>query len=196
MFCALIPALILQCGTTVAAAIIVVFTPTIGSGHRSLGYIIYGVIAIVVMLLAITSTIFARISETRDKKRSPMIKGLTAFIAVALRRISFSLAFINATGVVAISCFQITNFLDNCYCDASAIGYGMGYYIIAILGWWDSRIAGTALSAASIAIYVIFLVIASARPATSFQEREHETCHYSHFVFVVMAAVALLYTMR
>jgi len=62
MFNAAVMALILQCGTAVAATIIVVFTPTVGLGCCSLGYIIYGRTAIVTMFLNITSTNFARIS--------------------------------------------------------------------------------------------------------------------------------------
>ena len=169
MFCALIPALILQCGTTVAAIIIIVFTPTIGLGCRSLAYIIYGGTSVVVMLLAIVSTIFARISETRIES-STIVKGFTKFIAITLRRVCFLLALTNAVGLIVISCFQFSHFLDNCYCNASVIGRGTGSYIIIILGGWiatmrDSRIAGTTLSAASMAIYMIFLALTSSPPA-------------------------------
>ena len=122
-------ALILQCGTTAAATIIIVFTPTVGLGCRSLGYIIYGGVAIVVMFLNIISTISARISETREE-RSTVVKGLTNFIAVALRRISFLLALINGTGLIVLSCFQFSHFLDNCYCNGSVIGRGTDSYVI------------------------------------------------------------------
>ena len=169
MFGAVIPALILQCGTTAAAAVIIVFTPTVGLGCRSLGYLIYGGLAIVIMFLAILSTIFARISETRDITRSPFVKSFTAFIAITLRRFYFSLAFINATGLIVISCFQFSHFLDNCYCNASVIGRGTGSYIIISLGGWittmrNSRIGGTALSAASMAIYMIFIARTTSPP--------------------------------
>jgi len=65
MFHASIFALILQCGTTAAATIIIIFTPTAGLGCRSLGYIIYGTISILIMFLNIISTVLAWISETR-----------------------------------------------------------------------------------------------------------------------------------
>ena len=169
MFWAVIPALILQCGTTAAAAIIIVFTPTVGLGCRSLGYIIYGGTAVLIMFLAIISTIFARISETRVGP-STIVKGFTAFIAITLRRVYFLLALLNSTGLIVLSCFQFSHFLDNCYCNASVIGRGQGSYVIIILGGWVStmrtaRIAGTALSAASMAVYMIFLAVTSAPPA-------------------------------
>ena len=65
MFNASILALVLQCGTAAAATIIIVFTPTVGLGCRSLGYILYGAIAVLIMFFTIVSTILTRISETR-----------------------------------------------------------------------------------------------------------------------------------
>ena len=168
MFKALIPALILQCGTTAAAIIIIVFTPTIGLGCRSLGYTIYGGTAILVLFLAITSTIFVRISETRTNS-STIIKGFTKFIAITLRKVSHSLAFINAIGLILISCFQFSHFLDNCYCNASVIGRGTDSYIVVSLEGWIStmrisRIAATVLSAVSMAVYMIFLWVMNSLP--------------------------------
>jgi len=168
MFNASIFALILQCGITAAAAIIIVFTPTIGLGCRSLGYAIYGGTALVILFFSIISTIFARISETRHEK-STMVKNFTAFIAIALRRISLFLAFINATGLIVLSCFQFSHFLDNCYCNASVIGRGVDSYIIISSEGWVStmrtaRISATILAAVSMAIYMIFLWLMSALP--------------------------------
>ena len=129
MFRASIFALILQCGVTGAATIIIIFTPTVGLGCRSLGYAIYGGTAIVIMFLTIMSTIFVRISET-CKERSRIVKGFTAFVAVALRRICFLLALVNATGLIASSCLQFSNFLASCYCNASVTGRGTDSYIL------------------------------------------------------------------
>ena len=164
MFCAFIPALILQCGTTAAAAIIIAFTPVVGLGYRSLGYITYGGTAVVVMILAISSTIFARISETRDNKRSPVVKSFTAFIAIALRRVALFLALINAMGLIVISCFPFSDFLNSCYCYCDTSGY-----IVMTFGGWvstmgGSRIVGTAISTASVAIYMTFLALTSTPP--------------------------------
>jgi len=168
MFNASIFALILQCGITAAAAIIIVFTPTIGLGCRSLGYAIYGGTALVILFLSIISTLFARISETRHEK-STIVKNMTAFIAIALRRISLFLAFINATGLIVLSCFQFSHFLDNCYCNASVLGRGTDSYIIISSEGWVStmrtaRISATILAAVSMAIYMIFLWLMSTLP--------------------------------
>ena len=163
MFNALIPALILQCGTTAAAIIIIVFTPTTGLGCRPLGYALYGGTAILISSLAIIPTIFVRnTSETRDDKRSHIIKSFTAFLAITFHRVSRSLALINATGLVVISCLQLSHLINNCYCNVSIIGRGTGSSILVSLEAWistmrTSRIAGAVLSAACMAIYMIFL---------------------------------------
>ena len=122
-----------------------------------------------ILFLTMISTIFARISETRNK-RSAIVKTLTAFIAIALRRISLLLAFINATGLVVLSCFQFSHFLDNCYCNASVLGRGFDSYVIITYEGWIStmrtaRIAATVLAAVSMAIYMIFLWLMSALPS-------------------------------
>ena len=171
MFNASIFALVIQCGTTAAAAIIIVFTPTVGLGCRSTGYVIYGGLSIVILFLTIVSTIFARLSETRLGKTTVFsIKGLTAFIAITLRRISLLLAFINSTGLIVLSCFQFSHFLDNCYCNASVLGRGTdSYIIISYVGWISTmrtaRIAATALAGGSMAIFMIFLWLMSALPS-------------------------------
>lgn len=170
MFNASISALILQCGTTAAAVIIVVFTPTVGLGCRSLGYLIYGGTAILILILTIISTIFARISETRVGKSTTFsVKGLTAFTAIALRRITLFLAFANAAGLIVLSSFQFSHFLDNCYCNASVTGRGVDSYIIISFEGWVStmraaRISATVISAASVASYMVFLRLMSALP--------------------------------
>jgi hypothetical protein len=177
MFNASIFALVLQCGTTVAAAIIIVFTPRIGLGCRSLGYIIYGGTSILILFLTIISTLFARISETRfGPSITFSVKGSTAFIAIALRRISLILAFLNATGLIILSCLQVSGILENCYCNASVLGHGVDSYFIISYEGWDctskrasmmrtARIVATVLAAATMAIYMFFLWLMSALPA-------------------------------
>ena len=158
MFGAAIMALILQCGTAAAAAIIIIFTPPVGLECRSLGYIIYGGVSIVIMFLGIISTIFARISETR-KKESTIVKSFTAFIAIAFCWISYFLALINGVGLIALSCFQFAHFLDDCYCNASVLGRGVDSYIVVFyddskITMRVSRLAATLLSAAVMSIYM------------------------------------------
>lgn len=171
MFVALIPAIVLQCGTTAAASIIAISTPTVGVGCHSLGYILYGAISIIIMLLTVISTILARVSETCHE-RSLLVKGLTASIAVALRRTSLFLAFVNATGLILLSGFQSANLYDNCYCNASVIGRGVDSYVLTTYEGWipmmmTSRIVGTTLPAACMAIYMGFLWYTSAAPISA-----------------------------
>ena len=161
MFKAAIMALILQCGITVAAVVVVIFTPTVGLGCRSLGYILYGINAIVIMFFNIISTILARISETRTK--SSTIKDFTAFAAITLRRSSLLLAFANAVGFVLLSFFLFSSFLNSCYCLGSVTGRGADAYIIVATyeGWTSmmraSRIAATILAVACMAVYMTYL---------------------------------------
>jgi hypothetical protein len=141
--------------------IITFFVPTVGLGCRSLGYIIYGCTSVVIMFLTIISTIFARVSETREKE-SATVKSFTASIAIALRRICSLLALINGTGLILLSFFQLTNLFDSCYCNSNVIGRGTKAYItISYTGpvamMMSSRIAGTVLSGVVMAIYIIFL---------------------------------------
>ena len=169
MLKAFIAALILQCGTTAAVIVIVVFTPTVGLGCRSMGYSIYGGLAILILFLTIISTISARISETRSD-RSFIVKRFTAFIAITLRWLCLLLALINAAGLIVLSCFQFSNFLDNCYCNGSVTGRGVNSYIIISTQGWIStmrtaRIAATALAGATMAIYMFYLWFMSALPA-------------------------------
>jgi len=170
MFYASILALVLQCGTTAAAAIIIVFTPTVGLGCRSLGYVIYGVTSLLIMFFIIISTICVRISETRvGPSNTFSVKNLTAFTAIALRRLSLLLALINATGLVVLSCFQFSHFLDNCYCNASVVGRGTDSFIIISFGEWIStmrtaRVSATILAAASMAIYMFSLWLLNSPP--------------------------------
>jgi len=166
MFNAAVMALILQCGITIAATIIFVFTPPVGLECRSLGYITYGGLSIVIMFLNIISTIFARIADTREQ-RSTIVRGPTAFIAITLRRISFLLALINGIGLIVLSCFQFAGLLDNCYCYASVLGakdflvFSSNNQVTMIR---DSRIVATLLSGAVMAIYMIFLRLMTLLP--------------------------------
>lgn len=166
MFNAFIFALILQCGVSAGATLIVVFTPTIGLGCRSLAYILYTGVSIMILVFAIISTILARIAETCDGRPS-FVQGFTTFIAIALRRINRILALLNTTGLLLISCFQFSNVLDNCYCNSTVLGRGTSSYIIMYYdGWIDTmrtyRIIATALAGASMLAYMLFLWLMSA----------------------------------
>ncbi|KAF9783795.1 hypothetical protein BJ322DRAFT_880426 [Thelephora terrestris] len=169
MFNASVISLVLQCGITTAATGIVFFTPTIGLGCRSMGYIIYGGISVYIMFSTIISTIAARIAETRGDK-STVVKFFATFIAIALRRTCLLLALINMMGLILMSCLQFSNFLDDCYCNASVLGRGKGSYIVvaydgSINTMRTSRIIATILAGASMSIFMVFLWLMSALPS-------------------------------
>jgi hypothetical protein len=165
MFNAFIAALVLQCGIGATATTIVVFTPTIGLGCRSLAYILYCAVSIVILIFTIVSTIFARISETRSES-SPLVKNSTEFIAISLRKIVFLLALINMTALIAVSTLQLTNIFDTCYCNSSVLGRGSsGYLVVSFVGWVglmkSVRVIAIIASAATVFVYMLFLWLTS-----------------------------------
>ena len=163
-------ALLLQFGTTGAATIIIIYTPTVGLGCRSLGYIFYGGVAIIIMFLTIFSTILARISETRGDK-SPLVKRVTAFFAVFIRYTCRALAILNAVGIIALCCLQFSNLLDNCYCNSRVLGKGTNAYITItdtklIPRMDDVRAYGVVTALASISLFIICLQLISSYDLT------------------------------
>ena len=158
----------LQIGITGAALVVIIFTPTVGLGCRSLGYIVYAGVSIATMFLTITSTILARISETR-KGKSPPLGSVTAFFAITLRWICYLLALANSVGLVALSCLQFSNVLASCYCNSSALGNGTNTYIIIDLQGWVStmrnfRATGIVIATGSISVFMISLALISNPP--------------------------------
>jgi len=168
MFGATILALILQCGISAAAIVIVVYTPKQGLGCRSLGYTVYGGTSILILFATIISTILARISDNHDKK-SPGLSAFTKYIAILLRWTCVLLAYLNAVGLIVISCLQFSNFFDSCWCNASVIGNGSDSFIVMIYSGWVStmrysRIAATVFAGASMTVYMFFLWFKSVLP--------------------------------
>lgn len=108
MFNALVFTLILQGGITAAEMGIVVLTSTICLG-RCLWYGIYGGLTIVIFVFTIISTIFERTSETRGEQ-SNIVRPFTSFIAIALRRISLLITFVDAAGLALVSCPQFSSY--------------------------------------------------------------------------------------
>ena len=162
MVYAAILALILQCGITGAALTIIVFTPTVGLGCRSLGYTAYGGLAIVIMFLTMFSTILARVSEIRKDKS--FVKWFTKASAIAIRCTCLVLAFLNSVGLIVLSCLQFSNFLANCYCNSSALGNGPNTYLVIIVSDWittmtNARAIGIATAAASSSVFMLSILI-------------------------------------
>ena len=169
MLVASVMAFILQFGVTAASAIIFIYTPTVGLGCYSLGYILYGIVSLLVMYLTMASTILVRISETRDE-RSIAVKRFTAFVAIAFRRTSFLLALLNTAGLIFYFFSQFSRLVGTCYCLASVIGRGKDTYVVVTYDGWlsvmrTSRILASILAAGSLAAYMIFLRVMSSFPS-------------------------------
>ena len=161
MFGASISGLVLQSGITGAATVIMIFTPTVGVGCRSLWYILHGTSSLIIMYLTIASTILARISETR-RENSATVRDYAARFSISLRRFCFSLALFNAVGLVVMSASHFTNVLGSCYCNGSVISRGKDSYVIMFYFDWiptmmTGRIVGTTLAGATMAIYMCSL---------------------------------------
>jgi len=169
MLTASVMAFILQFGVAAASTVIFVYTPTVGLGCHSLGYILYGVLSLLILYLTMASTILARISETRNE-RSTVVKQFTAFIAIAFRRITLFLAFINAAGLIFYFFAHFAYLFGTCYCYASVLGRGKDSYVVATYDGWisvmrTSRILASLLAAGSMATFMIFLRVMSSFPS-------------------------------
>ena len=158
----------LQCGITGAAVVVMTHSTVSGIGCRCLGYLIYGANALIVMFLTIASTTLARISETR-RENSSTVKDITKCAAIALRRFCFSLAFVNAVGLVVFSGIHFSNILDNCYCNAVVISRGKGSYVVIsfserVPAMRATRIAGTIFAATTMTFFMFSLWLLSDIP--------------------------------
>jgi len=128
MFVASLLPLALQWATTGAAVLVVYFTPTVGLGCRSLGYLIYGAFATLIWVMLVVSSILSHYASSySDRPRSPFSSITICLVKVAsnlLRRGGKFVAIVNALGIIAAGMLQFTNVYDNCYCNSSVLGRG------------------------------------------------------------------------
>ncbi|KAG2120251.1 hypothetical protein DEU56DRAFT_894887 [Suillus clintonianus] len=169
MFVASLLPLALQWATTGAAVLVVYFTPTVGLGCRSLGYIIYGALATMVWAMLIMSSIISHYTYSYSGRSSwspffSIAMRLAKILSNLLRRGGKFVAIVNSIWVVTGAMLQFTDVYDNCYCNSSVLGRGAQYgYDIVItanldLGltkaaWW-----GALALACSTSLGFIFLM--------------------------------------
>ncbi|KAG2110070.1 hypothetical protein BD769DRAFT_98125 [Suillus cothurnatus] len=131
MFVASLLPLALQWATTGAAVLVVYFTPTVGLGCRSLGYLIYGALATMIWAMLVVSSILSHYAFSySDRPRSPFSSitiRLVKVVANLLRWGGKSMAIINAIWIIAAGMLQFTSVYDNCYCNSSVLGRGAQY---------------------------------------------------------------------
>ncbi|KAK7457050.1 hypothetical protein VKT23_010353 [Stygiomarasmius scandens] len=131
-------ALFLQWGTTGAALIIVLFTPTRGLGCRSSSYLAYASLSTIVWFLLVLSSVFAHYSTfgTSDLERvssGTFRRSIASYLSITLRRLGKIIATVNAIGIVVTNMFQLGAVFDRCYCDSSVMGLGQrAYNVIAL----------------------------------------------------------------
>ncbi|THU93300.1 hypothetical protein K435DRAFT_967362 [Dendrothele bispora CBS 962.96] len=124
-------ALFLQWGTTGAALVMVLTTPTKGLGCRSVAYLIYATISTLIWGLLLLSTVLAHYSGfdkammfMNSKSRESLRFRIAAGLSIAFRRLGTALAGFNALGILLTNIFQFSGFFDRCYCDSSVMGLG------------------------------------------------------------------------
>ena len=161
-------ALVLQWGTTGAAIITAVFTPTTGLGCRSGSYILYGAVSTVVWFALLLSSYLAHCSKAWRNGRTPrsgldpitVAEGLATF----LRRLSIFVAGCNTVCVILACVLEFSNYYDTCYCNSSVLGRGAQRAYSLIIAkdpeYHDARTAwagGFVFAGACVTSYLFFL---------------------------------------
>ncbi|KAF9060625.1 hypothetical protein BDP27DRAFT_1339341 [Rhodocollybia butyracea] len=123
MFQAALVALFLQWGTTGAAILVAYWTPAVGLGCRSGGYLIYGIAATVSWLMLVFSNLIShevmQRLEVRDQRGT---RGLSA-LAVITRITGKTLAIFNAAWLIASGVMEDIGAFQTCWCDTDAFQY-------------------------------------------------------------------------
>jgi hypothetical protein len=168
VFVASVFAVGLQWGTTGSAAVIVVFTPTIGLGCRFGSYIFYGIISTMIWLGLLLSSYLAHYTKARyDDGVVPRpgfnSTNLADSLATFLRWSSILTADCNAIFIIMACIFQFSNFYTTCYCNSGPLGRGGQRAYITIVGGYRydhmeaAWIGGVVLSGGCIVLFLLFL---------------------------------------
>lgn len=150
MFLASLLPIALQWATTGAAVLVVYFTPATGLGCRSLGYIIYGVLATMVWAMLVASSIISHYTYSNSGRSSwspffSIAMHLAKVLSNLLRWGGKLLATVNAVWVVTASMLQFADVYDNCYCNSSVLGRGVQHaYDIVVTDNLDLGLTKTA----------------------------------------------------
>ncbi|KAG1862598.1 hypothetical protein DFJ58DRAFT_234515 [Suillus subalutaceus] len=169
MFVASLLPIALQWATTGAAVLVVYFTPAVGLGCRSLGYIIYGALATVVWAMLVASSIISHYTYSYSGRSSwspffSITMRLAKVLSNLLRWGGKFLATVNAVWVVTASMLQFSDVYDNCYCNSSVLGRGVqqAYGIVVFdnldLGLTETAWWGALALACSTSLGFIFLM--------------------------------------
>jgi hypothetical protein len=173
--------LVLQWGTTIAAVVILIFTPTVGLGCRSGAYLFYGILSTLVWFMMLTSSMLNHYCSIRgsdyDGFQLPYRRSSIDSISVAatasnfLRRMAVLIASANSAWIMITCIFQFANFFDTCYCNSSVLGLGsrhayavisIDYSLINMRAIW---IGSLVLGGGCVVAYAMFIFLLVEPPA-------------------------------
>ncbi|KAG1737980.1 hypothetical protein EDB19DRAFT_919690 [Suillus lakei] len=123
--------LALQWGTAGAAIVVAWFTPTVGLGCRSMGYLLYAVISTLIWMMLLMSSILAHHSAAYPR-RAPLFSRVALALSHFLRWTGKLLAIINFVLVILACVFQYSNFYDRCFCNSSVFSTRGAAYAVVI----------------------------------------------------------------
>ncbi|TFK69333.1 hypothetical protein BDN72DRAFT_959617 [Pluteus cervinus] len=163
-------ALVLQWGTTGAALVVVMLTPTIGLGCRSACFLVYGGLSSIIWFLMMVSTFLTfgatRMYETqlRPTRSQRFTRFLIKWSAILLRRFCKLAAIVNALWIIVFCFFQFTNFFNRCWCNSSVMKWGVdkAYNVIQFtsqdkIAMTQAWIGGVGLGVGSAGIFACFI---------------------------------------
>ncbi|KAF2732487.1 hypothetical protein EJ04DRAFT_496825 [Polyplosphaeria fusca] len=123
-----IVALFVQWGTTGPGMLIAYYTPTVGIGCRTAGYVFYGVLATAVWVLLAASMLFSHAAMLRYQREHwyerTTAHSILCGLAVVTRLLGKAMAILSAIWLVLSSLLEFTGVYDRCYCKGNEIGLG------------------------------------------------------------------------
>ncbi|TFK69331.1 hypothetical protein BDN72DRAFT_615889 [Pluteus cervinus] len=179
--------LILQWGTTGAALVVTMFTPTKGLGCRSVSFLAYAVTSTIIWAFLLLSSFLSHsvlqmyTSTKSISRRQQIERSLLKWFSILLRRLSKLLCICNSIWIVLFCCFQFTNFYDRCWCNSSVIGLGAANaYNVMDFTDQDKKlmrqawIGGVVLGVGSAGIYATFITLQLNPPMPSDRKSEED----------------------
>ncbi|KAM6492277.1 hypothetical protein JOM56_012001 [Amanita muscaria] len=161
-------AVLLQWGTTGAAIMSIYLTPTRGFGCRSASFLLYGILATVVWLLLVISSVLAHsFSTSRKQGKSRKVIGA---LVVFFRQAAKTIAAINAAWILTSSLFQFSSIFDNCYCNAAVLGLGSKAYAVLHITPEDQKLtkaywtAGMMMASGTALVFIAAINLLLKRP--------------------------------
>ncbi|KAK2465062.1 hypothetical protein APHAL10511_002870 [Amanita phalloides] len=155
-------ALFLQWGTASAAIMSMYLTPARGFGCRSGSYLFYGLLATIIWLFSLISSILVQSYMTAQQHSRTTT--LAYVFSIIFRHLAKALAAINTLWLFTSSLLQFSNLFDTCYCNASVLGRGShsAYTVLAYTPADASAVklawAGGMILSSAVAISFILII--------------------------------------